>query len=171
MQEIGPEFSKTPAGFARLMVPILVAAEGKEYLKQLTSPRPKAHTVPIQRTCPLTQRKPDPTPIELFLAPLAALARKRPEIEALVFWGDATGWPANPSEALESEEITFYAEGLLEDGFHLVWTIAALEGAPDQPDHIRLCFWQDNGPAPLPLPRGWVTLESRRWTAAQDPGP
>jgi hypothetical protein len=119
----------------------------------------------------LTQRKPDPTPIEVFLAPLAALARKRPEIEALVFWGSADGWPSAPSEALESEEITFYAEGLLEDGFHLVWTIAALDSTPDLPDHIRLQFWQEDGPAPDALPKGWVTLDSRRWTAPPSPGP
>lgn len=112
----------------------------------------------------MTQRKPDPTPIEVFLAPLAALARKRPEIEALVFWGGADGWPSAPSEALESEEITFYAEGLLEDRFHMVWTIAALDSTPDLPDHIRLQFWQDDGPAPDALPKGWVTLDSRRWT-------
>jgi hypothetical protein len=113
----------------------------------------------------LTQRKPDPTPIEVFLAPLAALARKRPDIEALVFWGDTDGWPTTPSEALESEEITFYAEGLLEDGFHLVWTIAALDDTPALPDHIRLQFWQDDAPPPDALPQGWVALDSGRWTA------
>lgn len=114
----------------------------------------------------MTQRKPDPTPLQLFLAPLAALARKRPEIEALVFWGDADGWPSAPSEALESEEITFYAEGLLEDGFHLVWTVVALDSAPDLPDHIRLQFWQDDCPPPPDLSAGWVALASARWTTA-----
>lgn len=114
----------------------------------------------------MTQRKPDPTPIQACLAPLAALARKRPEIEALVFWGDATGWDDAPSEALESEEITFYAEGLLEDGFHLVWTVVALAEAPGLPDHVRLQFWQDSGPQPPELAQGWVVLDSARWTAA-----
>ncbi len=113
----------------------------------------------------MTQRKPDPTPIEVFLAPLAALARKRPEIEGLVFWGSPEGWPSAPSEALESEEITFYAEGLLQDGFHLVWTVAALSGTADLPDHVRLQFWQDDGPAPDGLPPGWVALQTARWTA------
>lgn len=113
----------------------------------------------------MTQRKPDPTPIEAFLAPLAVLARKTPTIEALVFWGDSDGWPAVPSEALESEEITFYAEGLLEDGFHLLWTVVALPDIPDQPDHIRLQFWQDEGPPPPALSADWLALDSRRWTA------
>ena len=68
---------------------------------------------------------PVPTAIEAFLAPLVELARKMPEIEALVFWGDEGIWPADPAEALESEEIAFYAEGLLLEGFHLVWQILA----------------------------------------------
>ncbi len=117
----------------------------------------------------MTQRKPDPTPLQLFLAPLAALARKQPEIEALVFWGDADGWDDQPSEALESEEITFYAEGLLEDGFHLIWTVVALSESPDLADHIRLQFWQDSGPPPPALPPGWVTRDSAHWTAGPAP--
>ena len=110
--------------------------------------------------------KPDPTPLQLFLAPLAALARKQPEIEALVFWGTAAGWDSAPSEALESEEIAFYAEGLLEDGFHLTWTVVALADAPLVPDHIRLQFWQDSGPPPPALPDGWSALAAGSWTAA-----
>lgn len=113
----------------------------------------------------MTKRKPEPTPIEAFLAPLAALARKRPEIEALVFWGDAQGWDDAPSEALESEEIVFYAEGLLEDGFHLIWTVVALVDSPTLPDHIRLQFWQDSGPVPPELPAGWVALDRGVWSA------
>lgn len=109
-------------------------------------------------------RKPDPTPMEAFLAPLARHARKTPDIEGLVFWGGADGWGDTPSEALEAEEITFYAEGLMLDGFHMHWALLALADSPDQPDHLRLEFWQDDSPAPKP-PTGWVTLESGRWTA------
>lgn len=109
--------------------------------------------------------KPPPTPIETCLAPLARQAQKRPEIEALVFWGGAQGWSDTPSEALESEEITFYAEGLMEDGFHLTWIIVALAETPAEPDHIRLQVWQDENPPP-PLPAGWVALANGRWTAA-----
>ena len=108
--------------------------------------------------------KPPPTPVEACLAPLARLARTQPEIEALVFWGGPEGWSDHPSEALESEEITFYAEGLMEDGFHLAWTIVALADTPTLPDHIRLQVWQD-GAAPPALPPGWVALTTGRWTA------
>lgn len=82
-----------------------------------------------------------------------------------MFWSNATGWPPTPSEALESEEITFYAEGLMEDGFHLTWTVVALADTPDQADHIRLHLWQDGHPPPA-LPPGWVALQTARWTAA-----
>jgi hypothetical protein len=114
----------------------------------------------------MTKRKADPSPIEICLAPLARLARIQPEIEALVFWGDAAGWDDAPSEALESEEIAFYCEGLLEDGFHLIWTVVALTESPTLADHVRLQFWQDDCPHPPALPPGWVALDSARWTAA-----
>ncbi len=105
------------------------------------------------------------TPIEAFLAPLAKLALKQPEIEGLVFWGDANGWDASPTEALESEEIAFYAEGLLLEGFRMVWEIAAMAETPTDPDHIRLLFWQDTAP-PVPAPPpAWVTITRAEWTS------
>jgi hypothetical protein len=110
----------------------------------------------------LTQRKPDPTPIQAFLAPLARHARKHADLEGLVFWGGADGWSPQPSEALEPEEIAFYAEGLLEDGFRMRWTLVALTSTPDLPDHLRLEFWQDDGDLP-PLPAGWVAMDSALW--------
>jgi hypothetical protein len=103
-----------------------------------------------------------PTPIEAFLAPLARIARKQPEIEGLVFWGGSEGWTDAPSEALEAEEITFYAEGLLLDGFRMRWWLVALATTPDLPDHLRLAFWQDDSPPP-DLPAGWVTLDGGTW--------
>jgi hypothetical protein len=106
-----------------------------------------------------------PDPIQTFLAPLVNLARRQPDIEALVFWGGPTGWSEMPAEAIESEEIAFYAEGLLQDGFHMVWTVVALSGSPALPDHVRLQVWQDANPLPPVLPAGWVMLESARWTA------
>ena len=42
------------------------------------------------------------------------------------------------------------------------WTLAALAEAPDQPDHLRLEFWQDDSPPP-PLPAGWVALQQATW--------
>jgi hypothetical protein len=109
-------------------------------------------------------RKTDPAPIETFLAPLARIVHKWPEIEGLVFWHGAEGWGTSPSEALEAEEITFYAEGLLEDGFHMDWTLVAAGPAGTKPDHLRLCFWQAADPAPAPFP-GWTVLEHGRWLA------
>jgi hypothetical protein len=63
---------------------------------------------------------------------------------------------------LEAEEIAFYAEGLLEDGFRMQWSLVALAETPDEADHLRLEFWQDDSPAPT-LPGGWVALESAQW--------
>ena len=114
----------------------------------------------------MTQRKPAPTPIEAFLAPLAALAARQPEIEGLVYLGDAGGWDTAPSEALESEEIAFYAEGLLQDGFCMTWVVVALAETPDVPDHIRLHFWQDDAPPPPDPADGWVSQAAGRWPAA-----
>ncbi len=111
----------------------------------------------------MTQRKPAPTPIEAFLAPLAALAARQPEIEGLVYWGDAGGWDDAPSEALESEEIAFYAEGLLEDGFCMAWSVVALAEKPAVADHIRLYFWQEDAPPPPDLDDGWVAQATGRW--------
>lgn len=104
-----------------------------------------------------------PTPAQTFLAPLAKLAVKSPEIEGLVFW-EADGWHDQPTEELEAEEIAFYAEGLLDEGFHLDWRIMAAADAPDQPDHIQLWLWED-GAAPPPEPdhQGWVLLQRAIW--------
>lgn len=106
-----------------------------------------------------------PTPIEAFLAPLTKLALKHPEIEGLVFWDDG-GWPDHPAEALESEEIAFYAEGLLLEGFRMVWQIVAEDGLPGRADHVRLFFWQEGAPA-VPLPRApWSLVSSGVWDGA-----
>jgi hypothetical protein len=111
----------------------------------------------------MTRQKSDPTPIEAFLSPLARHARRHPEIEGLVFWAGAEGWGAAPSEMLEAEEIVFYAEGLLLDGFRMQWSLVAAADAPTEPDHIRLEFWQDET-APPALAAGWTVLESAAWT-------
>lgn len=103
----------------------------------------------------------DATAIETFLAPLAKIARKHRDIEGLVFWG-GEAWGDSPSEALEAEEVVFYAEGLLLDGFQMDWALLADESGVA--DHLRLCFWQD-GPPPPDLRPGWTVLESGRWTA------
>ncbi len=104
---------------------------------------------------------PPPTPDETFVAPLAALARRRPEIEGLVFWAQ-DGWDDAPTEVLDSEEIAFYAEGLLPEGFAVHWRILALPG-DTAPDHIRLYIAEDGRPAP-DLP-GWTVLSAASWPA------
>jgi hypothetical protein len=99
------------------------------------------------------------TPVEAFLQPLAKIARKHRDIEGLVFWG-GEGWAASPSEALEAEEIVFYAEGLLIDGFHMDWALVADDAGPD---HLRLCFWQEGGPPPS-VAAPWRVEAQGRWT-------
>ncbi len=111
----------------------------------------------------MARAKPDPSPEELFLAPLLRHLRHDPALETLVFWG-AELWPDDPSEALESEEVGFYAEGLIPEGFHLVWQVLAEPGAT-LCDHARLYVWQD-GPPPPDAPAGWQVLEQGRWTRA-----
>ena len=105
--------------------------------------------------------RPDPalTPIQAFLAPLEKLAAKHPLIEAQVYW-ESSGWPVESAEALEAEEIAFYAEGLLEEGFHLDWRILALPATPDQPDHVQLYLWEE-GAAPPPAPAADLPLLGR----------
>jgi hypothetical protein len=106
------------------------------------------------------------TPVEAFLAPLARVARAHRSVEGLVFWGGSGGWPATPSEALEPEEIVFYAEGLLAEGFGMEWTLVAEDEGGDGPGHLRLCFWQEGDPPP-DLPPGWRAVERGLWP----PGP
>jgi hypothetical protein len=108
----------------------------------------------------MAKRPTEPTPVEAFLTPLSRIARKHRAIEGLVFWG-GDAWGDSPSEALEAEEVVFYAEGLLLDGFHMDWVLVADQAG--EVDHLRLSFWQD-GPPPPALRPGWTALESGRWT-------
>ncbi len=114
---------------------------------------------------PMARRPAETTPIEAFLARLAKVARKYPEIEGLVFWGGAEGWNPSPSEELEAEEVAFYAEGLLIDGFNMDWTLVAETGLETEANHLRLCFWQDGDPPPALL-SGWHAVDGGHWTAS-----
>ena len=107
------------------------------------------------------------TPLQAFLAPLAKLALKHPEIEAEVIWAKDGTWQAQDDEAefLYGEEVPYYAEGLLLEGFHLHYQILSEADAPKLPVHIRLFFWQ-NGAPELPRPEADLTLlASGRWPA------
>lgn len=106
--------------------------------------------------------RPTPTPAQAFLAPLARLALRDPEVEALVFW-EAGGWPDEPTEELEAEEIAFYAEGLLDEGFRLDWRILAAADAPARPDHVQLWLWEEGAAPPPPPAEGWVVLDRGIW--------
>ncbi|NEX46745.1 hypothetical protein [Pseudotabrizicola algicola] len=89
------------------------------------------------------------------LAPLDQITRKHKTIEAYVLWHKDGGWSDAAGESLETEEILFYAEGLLMEGFHLAWDHVS---DPALGPHIRLCFWQGTQP-PLPdLPQGATRL-------------
>ena len=107
------------------------------------------------------------SPIEIFLAPLAKLGLKHPEVEAEVIWADGAEWqPQSGSDALlVAEEIPFYAEGLLLEGFQMHYQILADSDAPKEPAHVRLFFWQTDAP-PLPSPEpGLILLAGATWTA------
>jgi hypothetical protein len=89
------------------------------------------------------------------LEPLLLLTRRVKTIEAYVLWHKDGAWSDANGDLLETDEIVFYAEGLLMEGFGMAWdhlTDAALG------DHIRLCFWQ-GPPPPLPeVPPGATRL-------------
>ena len=104
--------------------------------------------------------------IETFLAPLAHLAARFPDVEGAVIWGDAAGWQAqdDSTELLDAEEIAFYAEGLLMEGFGMIWQVVADLDRPKEPDHILLMFWQGPAPEPPQDPgAGWVIHSQGAW--------
>jgi hypothetical protein len=84
---------------------------------------------------------------DIALQPLALLLRKHPSLEAQVIWADTEDWAAQDDEdmQLDGEEITFYAEGLIAEGYHCAWQVLG-DGAPQ---FLRLFFWQGAMP-PLP---------------------
>ena len=109
-----------------------------------------------------------PTAIETFLAPLARLAARHPEILGEVVWGDSAGWQAqdDAAELLDAEEIAFYAEGLLAEGFALHWQALAEASEPEDPIRVILKFWQPPAtPPPLAKPADWLVMASGHWDA------
>ena len=111
------------------------------------------------------------TPLhDAFLAPLARLAARHPGIEGQVLWAavGAEGWQVqdDAAELLDAEEIPFYVEGLMMEGFGLVWQAMAEAGAGKRdPDHVLVMVWEP-GATPPPAPEaaeGWTILASGRW--------
>jgi hypothetical protein len=106
--------------------------------------------------------------LETFLAKLAKLAAKFPDVEGAVVWADAQEWSVqdDTTELLDAEEIAFYAEGLLMEGFGMIWQALAEAAAPKEPDHILLMFWQGASHPPAPdAPEGWMITASGHWPA------
>lgn len=109
-----------------------------------------------------------PTPLDAFLAPLARLAARHPGLEGQVLWAAEVedGWQVqdDATEMLDAEEIPFYVEGLLMEGFGLLWQSMA-ETGESQPDHILVMVWEQGAsPPPAPEPaEGWSILASGRW--------
>jgi hypothetical protein len=107
------------------------------------------------------------TDIASFLTPLARFAARYPDLEGAVVWGDAGGWEAqdDTTELLDAEEVAFYAEGLLLEGFSMIWQAMAAADSPKQPDHILLMFWQGAEPPATQPSEGWLILAHDKWTA------
>jgi hypothetical protein len=105
------------------------------------------------------------TPLEAFLAPLARLAAKYPDVEGAVVWAEGDDWQAqdDTTEHLDAEEIAFYAEGLLVEGFGLIWQAFAATETPKEPEHVVLMFWQGTAPPPPGPPEGWVVMAQGTW--------
>lgn len=104
------------------------------------------------------------SPFETCLAPLSRLAIKAPDMEGQVIWWEVTGWQAQEDEdaLLDAEEIAFYAEGLLAEGFGLHWQALAEADMPNLPVVTRLFFWENMAPM-VPAPEaGWVIVAEGR---------
>ena len=102
-----------------------------------------------------------PTPHQTFLAPLAKLPLRHPDVEGQAIWWEDGQWLAqDDAEAMiDGEEIAFYAEGLLDEGFGLHWQVLAEVEAPKEPLLVRLFFWQSgDAPTPAPVDDGWLVM-------------
>ena len=107
------------------------------------------------------------TPLDAFLAPLARMTARFPDVEGAVIWGDAGGWQVqdDTTEILDAEEIAFYAEGLLMEGFGMIWRALATADSPKEPDHILLFFWQGAAPLAPETEPGWHIMAQGSWMA------
>lgn len=109
------------------------------------------------------------TPHQSFLAPLAKLALRHPDIEGQAIWWEDSGWQAqdDPEAMIDGEEIAFYAEGLLAEGFGLHWQVLAEVEAPKDPVLVRLFLWQSGANPDVPSPdEGWQAMADARTAAA-----
>lgn len=101
-------------------------------------------------------------PFDDCLLPLARHALKFPDIEGQVVWWEDGLWAAQDDDEalLDAEELAFYAEGLLAEGFGCGWQLLAEADHPKAPVLALLFFWQGAKPA-IPAPEaGWVLFAS-----------
>ena len=84
------------------------------------------------------------TPHQTSLAPLAKLALRHPLVEGQAIWWEEGDWQAQDDEEamIDGEEIAYYAEGLLAEGFGLHWQVLAEADAPKEPVLVLLFLWQ-----------------------------
>ncbi|MEZ5798052.1 MAG: hypothetical protein R3D63_11570 [Paracoccaceae bacterium] len=108
-----------------------------------------------------------PAPFDPCLAPLSRLASRFPDMEGQVIWWEDGNWQAQDDDEamLDAEEVVFYAEGLLAEGFAMVWHALAEPEMPDRVVLLRLFFWQGDAP-PAPDPDGWHLQAQGRWPSA-----
>ena len=104
------------------------------------------------------------------LRPLAALAIRYPHLEGQVVWLEDGAFTFQEAEelGLDPEEIAFYAEGVLVEGFHLAWALLADVDAPTDPLILQLTCAEGAAPPIPPLPEGWcrATLPNATGQAA-----
>lgn len=94
--------------------------------------------------------------VEDFLQGLQRATRKHPESDAFVFWAKGTDWSDASDEPLDAEELPYYAEGLLMEGFGLCWRLLmAANGEPV----MHLYCWQADPPE-LPSIQPELTLSA-----------
>ena len=109
------------------------------------------------------------TPHQTFLAPLDKLTPRHPDLEGQAIWWEDGFWQAQDDDdaMIDGEEIAFYAEGLLDEGFGLHWQVLAEEDAPKDPLLVRLFLWQAGETPEVPSPdEGWRVLAEARTEAA-----
>ena len=106
-----------------------------------------------------------------FLTPLARLCTRFPDVEGAVVWADPQGWQPqdDATERLDAEEIAFYVEGLLIEGFSLHWQALAEADTPKQPTTVVLMFWQGARPPAPDNDPFWVTYAEGHYPTAGPP--
>lgn len=103
-----------------------------------------------------------------FLTDLARLTDRFPAAEGAVLWAEGGAWSAqdDTTELLDAEEIAFYAEGLLTEGFGMIWQAIADTDSPKAAEQFLLMFWEGTCP-PIPVDHGpgWLILAQGIWPA------